>query len=242
MRPLVCRRNGLLTNRSVWRFPNTDFMCSYSSPSASPLDLDLDLEQLWAEFSDVPTPPPCLAADHGNLFPMEPLNAPAYTNKEFFTPSLAECMFYPSHDSQHCFSWTGPDPLSFHTCADDIFLYISAFLIFEQIQWVEFRLCRLLTETGEVVEEYPFFLPRVESILGNLPRIRRQVCDIISRQESRGALGDSHFQLYMWPWKEPTSGLVRENSFSSVRSRSATSVSVLDPASFVRNIAGNFAV
>ena len=242
MRPLVCRKNGLLTNRSVWRFPNTDFMCSHSSPSVSPLDLDLDLdlEQLWAEFPNIPTPPPCLAADHDNLFPMEPPNAPVYTNQEVITPSLVECMFYPSHDSQHCFSWTGPDPLSFHACADDIFLYISAFLIFEQIQWVEFRLCRLITETGEVVEEYPFFLPRVESILGNLPRIRGQVCDIISRQDSRGAPGDSHFQLYMWPRKEATSGLVRENAFSCVRS--ATPMSVLDPAFFVRNIAGNFAV
>ena len=188
----------------------------------------------------MPTTPPRLAADYDNPFSMEPLNTPVCPNKEVLTPFLIECMFYPSYDSQRCFPWTGPDPLSFHTCADDIFLWMSAFLLFEPIQWVEFRLCRLMTGTGEVAEEYPFFLPRVESTLGNLPRICGQVCDIILRQDSRGAWGDSHFQMYMWPRKEAMSGLIRENAFSCVRS--ATPVSALDPVCFVRNIAGNFAV
>lgn len=29
--------------------------------------LDLDVEELWGEFADIPTPPPCLAARHGRL-------------------------------------------------------------------------------------------------------------------------------------------------------------------------------
>lgn len=190
-------------------------------------------------FSDTPAAPPGLASDHDHLSTMEPPDAPALTKHEDCTPSLVECIFCPSQDAQRCFPWTGPDPLSFHTSADDIFLHLSAFVPIGQIQWIEFRLCRSTTAMGEVVEEHPFFLPCQESMLGNLPRIRGQICDIISRQDSWGALENSYFQLYIWPRKEAGTSLVRDNAFSCVRSAMPVS---LDPAFFVRNIAGNFAV
>jgi hypothetical protein len=201
------------------------------------LDLDLDLEQLWEDVTDISSPA-FSASDHGHFFPMEPLNAPLYWDRELVTPSPVEFIFYPSQDGLRSSEWTGPDPLSPHTSADDIFLYMSAFLLFEQIQWIEFRLCRLITQTGEVVEEYPFFLPRVESILGNLARIRGQICDIILRQDAREALVDSRFQLCMWPWSNTTPSTSQGASDSFVHP--ALSMSALDPVFFLQNIKGNF--
>lgn len=213
-----------------------------SSFSVSPLDLDLDLdlEQLWEDLSDVPSSPALFASDYDHLFPMEPLDAPLYGTQKLFTPSPIEYIFYPSHDSPHGCGWTGPDPLSPHTSADDIFLFMSAFLLFEQIQWVEFRFCRLITRTGEIVEEYPFFLPRVESILGNLARVRGQIRDIISRQDSRGALTGSHFQLCIWPLSDTMRDSPQEIASPCVRPTG--SVTALDPVFFIQNIAGNFKI
>jgi hypothetical protein len=147
---------------------------------------------------------------------MEPLDAPLSGAQKFFTPSPIDYTFYPSYDSPHDFGWTGPDPLSPHTSADDIFLFKSAFLLLEQIQWVKFQFCRYITRTGEVVEEYPFFLPRVESILGNLTRVQGQIRDIISRQDSRGALAGSHFQLCIWPLSDTMPGSSTGNRESLV--------------------------
>jgi hypothetical protein len=198
--------------------------------------LDVDLEQLWAEFvdfSEMPTSPPGLTPGHDHLVTMESPDAPVPVNHDDYTPSLVECIVCPTQDARRCFAWTGPDPLSFHTSADDIFLHLAGFGPFQRIQWVEFRLCRSITATGEVVEEHPFFLPRVGSILGNLARIRGQICDIISRQDSWGAVENSYFQLYIWPRKEAGTSLVRDDAFSCVRSASPVS---LNPAFFVRNI------
>ncbi|CDM38471.1 unnamed protein product [Penicillium roqueforti FM164] len=44
--------------------------------------------------------------------------------------------------SQSGFNWTGLDPLSFFTLADDIFLYILMLLLSDEVYWVEFRLAR----------------------------------------------------------------------------------------------------
>ncbi|KAJ5839450.1 uncharacterized protein N7525_004638 [Penicillium rubens] len=114
-------------------------------------------------------------------------------------PRAIECIFYPNHDSECAFSWTGPDLLSLDTCADDIFLYVSAFFLFERVHWIEIRLSKLSTGNEEVVEEYPFFLPRVESMLGNLRRVRGQIRDIISRNGYMGSAGETRFQLSLRP-------------------------------------------
>ena len=65
--------------------------------------------------------------------------------------------------------------------------------------WIEIRLSKLSTGNEEVVEEYPFFLPRVESMLGNLRRMRGQIRDIISRNGYMGNAGETRFQLSLRP-------------------------------------------
>lgn len=98
------------------------------------------------------------------------------------------------------FKWTGPDSLSIYT-RTDIFLYMSAFLLSEEVHWVEFRLARLDQITGEAVGEHQFLLPRVETVMENLRQVRRQIPDIIPRH-AVGALGPS-FWFCLWARTEP---------------------------------------
>jgi hypothetical protein len=116
-------------------------------------------------------------------------------------PLLVECFFHPNQENQSAFKWTGPDPLSISTLADDIFLYMSAFFLCDEVYWVEFRLARFDQLTSETVGEHLFFLPRVETIMGNLHRVREQILEIISRA-AVGATA-SCFQLSLWPRTEP---------------------------------------
>ncbi|KAI2732917.1 hypothetical protein DTO013E5_10242 [Penicillium roqueforti] len=164
-------------------------------------DLDLDLDSIWREFPNVPSPPPCLAANHHSLRLVRPNTAPKHARYGERSPFI-ECLFYPSYESECSFSWTGPDPLSPDTCTDDMFLYVSAFFILERVDWIELRLSKLSMATKEVVEEYPFFLPRVESMLGNLPRARGQIHDIILQSSHVESVGQPRFQLSMWPRTE----------------------------------------
>ena len=83
-----------------------------------------------------------------------------------------KCFFHPNREDPSGFEWTGPDPLSALTQSEDIFLFMSAFFLAEEIYWVEFRLARLDQITGDMIGEHLFFLPRVESVMGNLRRIR----------------------------------------------------------------------
>jgi hypothetical protein len=96
-------------------------------------------------------------------------------------PLSVECFFHCNHEDQSGFKWTGPHPLSISTLTDDLFLYISAFFPSDEVYWVEFRLARLDQSTSETVGEHLFFLPRVETTMGNLHRMREQMLDIISR-------------------------------------------------------------
>jgi hypothetical protein len=95
----------------------------------SDYDLDLDLESIWREFPNMPTPPPRPAQNCSTLCLNQSLNRwsedTQHGNKR---ASVIECAFYPSFENVCAFNWTRPDPLSQITCADDIFLYISAFM------------------------------------------------------------------------------------------------------------------
>ncbi|CAG8059571.1 unnamed protein product [Penicillium nalgiovense] len=115
-------------------------------------------------------------------------------------PSLIECLFYPNLDSLTRFKWTGPDPLFNSTQASDIFVHLSAFLFPKEVQWIEFRFVRFDGVSGETIGEDMFFLPRVETALGNLRRFRRQLLDTITWHAVR-ATGTS-FRLSLWPHTE----------------------------------------
>jgi hypothetical protein len=58
---------------------------------------------------------------------------------------------------------------------------MSAIFLAEEILWVEDRLARLDQVTGGMIGEHLFFLPRVESAMGNLCRTRQQILIIISQ-------------------------------------------------------------
>lgn len=90
---------------------------------------------------------------------------------------MIECLFHPSLDDLSGFKWTGPDPLSISTQAGDIFLHMSAFLFPKEIHWIELRLARFDGISDEILGEHLFFLPRVETVLGNLGRVRRELLD-----------------------------------------------------------------
>ncbi|CAG8571124.1 unnamed protein product [Penicillium salamii] len=159
-------------------------------------DLDLDLHAIWHESSNIPTPPPCLATDPNDLW-QDLLGKDDHAEYETQGPSVIECLFYLNLDSLSGFKWTGPDPLSISTQASDIFLYMSALLFPNEVHWIEFRFVRFDRTSGETIGEDLFFLPRVETALGNLCRIRRRLLDTITWHAVR-TTGTS-FRLSLWP-------------------------------------------
>ncbi|CAG8431802.1 unnamed protein product [Penicillium salamii] len=162
-------------------------------------DLDLDLHAIWHESSSIPTPPPCLATDPNDLW-QDLLGKDDHAEYETQGPFLIECLFYTNLDSLSSFKWTGPDPLSISTQASDIFLYMSALLFPNEVHWIEFRFVRFDRTSGETIGEDLFFLPRVETALGNLCRIRRRLLDTITWHSVR-TTGTS-FRLSLWPRME----------------------------------------
>ena len=112
-----------------------------------------------------------------------------------------ECFFHRNYEDQSGFKWTGLHPLSISTLPDDLFLYVSAYFPFEEVYWIEFRLARVDQSTGETVGEHIFFLPRIETMMGNLHRMREQMLDMVS-QAAFGATSPS-FRLSLWPRMEP---------------------------------------
>ena len=195
-------------------------------------DLDLGLHTIWRESSCIPTPPPCLAADQDDpgLVPPDIAESTRYESQEL---ALVECLFRPNENGSG-FKWTGPDPLSLSTRPDDLFIYMSAFFLSEEVYWMEMRLARFDQLTGEMLWERLFFLPRVETVMGNLRRVRGQILDIVSRH-AVGTEGPM-FRLSLFPRTEPLPYL--GHSTLSPLAMLPTTPS-LDPGSFVRNILGN---
>jgi hypothetical protein len=197
---------------------------------------DLDLEEFWNDFADAPTPPPCLASGQGFPTTSSCEKAPQRAER----PPFIEFIFYPSFESECGFTWPGPDPLSCETSADDMFLYMSTFLLSEQIHWLEFRLCKL-NDANDVTEQFLFFVPRFETILGNINRVRGQIHDIISWQDEHiRSFKQRHFQLLIYPRQEYASAFVTGNIVPALCNHPALTVPVLDPGFFVQNIIGGF--
>jgi hypothetical protein len=216
-----------------------DGSCNFISPRVCAhnrldIDFDLDLHAIWRESSFIPAPPPCLCADKEDIG-LDCPNGLKCVAHEGQGSSLVECFFHPDYDNQSGFKWTGPDPLSLATQADDLFLYMSAFFLFEEVFWVELRLARFHQLTGETVGEHLFFLPRVETAIGNLRRVRGQILDIISLV-TVGTMPTS-FQLSLWPRTEPL-----PYSGHSTLSPLATlpTTPSLDPSFFVHNLLENY--
>lgn len=161
---------------------------------------DLDLHAIWRESSGILRPPPCLTTDRASSgLAFLDLADPAGYDAQ--GSSLVKCFFHPSREDPSGFEWTGPDPLSVSTQSEDIFRFMSVFFLTEEIHWVEFRLARLDQFTEDMIGEHRFFLPRVESVMGNLCRTRQQILIIISQTAVRSMA--SSFRLSLWPRVEP---------------------------------------
>ncbi|KAJ5382088.1 uncharacterized protein N7496_004516 [Penicillium cataractarum] len=174
-------------------------------------DLDFDLHGIWQDSSGIPTLPPCLATDPGKarqIFSDEGEPAGHDTQRA----SVIECLLHPTYDELSAFKWMGPDPLSVSTQASDMFLYMSAFAFPIECDF-------------ERIGEHLFFLPRIETALRNLCRVRGQLLDTISRPDF-GAIGTS-FRLSLWPL----------DTFSASY---ATDDTVSEFGLFVHNILGDY--
>jgi hypothetical protein len=160
-----------------------------------------------------------------------PFDLSGVSSSEAYGLSLVDCVFYPNHEIQQSFPWTGPDPLSPSTKAEDIFVYFSAFLLPEKVYWAEFRLSRFDSLSDELMGEHLFFLPRFETAMGNLSRVRKQILDIISQVCS--AAQTARFRLSMWPRLE---SLPYTQQFMMSPHSSLPTLPCLDPGSFVNNL------
>ncbi|KAJ5148264.1 hypothetical protein N7526_001616 [Penicillium atrosanguineum] len=157
-------------------------------------DFDLELHAIRRESSGIPTSPPCLTTDRASSG-LASLNLAESAGYEEQGPSLVKYFFHPNREDPSGFEWTGPDPLSVSTQSEDLFLFISKFFLTEEIHWVEFRLARLDRITGDMIGEHRFFLPRVETVMGNLCRTRQQILIIISQTAVRSMASSFRLSL-----------------------------------------------
>ncbi|CAG8022322.1 unnamed protein product [Penicillium salamii] len=125
-------------------------------------------------------PPSCLATDTGKARHVSSDEVePAGYGTQGFSP--VECFLRPTYDKLSVFKWMGPHPLSMSTQASDKFFYMSSFAFIIKVHWIEFRLMRFDRKSGERIVEHLFILPRIETALGNLCRVRGQLLDTIAR-------------------------------------------------------------
>ncbi|CAG8147735.1 unnamed protein product, partial [Penicillium nalgiovense] len=117
---------------------------------------------------------PCLATDPNDLW-QDFLGKDDPAEYETQPSSLIECLFYTNLDSLSSFKWT-------------------------DVYWIEIRFVRFDRASGETIGEDLFFLPRVETALGNLSRIRRQLLDTITWHAVRATC--TSFRLSLWPRME----------------------------------------
>ncbi|CAG7960604.1 unnamed protein product [Penicillium salamii] len=153
---------------------------SFCAHSRLDKDFDLSIRELRRESSPISVPVLSLYADNedGGL---DLPNVAEPGAHEAQGPLSVECFFHSNYEDQSGFKWTGPHPLSISTLTDDLFLYISAFFPSEEVYWIEFRLARVDQSTGETVAEHLLFLPRIETKMGNLHRMREQMQDMVSQ-------------------------------------------------------------
>jgi hypothetical protein len=169
---------------------------------------------------------PCLATDRSQARQAS-INLSDASSSGIYGLSLVDCVFYPNHENQQSFPWTGPDPLSPSTKAEDLFVCFSAFLLSEEVYWVEFCLSRFDSLSDELIGEHIFFLPRIKTAMGNLSRVRKQILDIISQVCS--VAQTARFQLSMWPRLEP---LPYAQHFMMSPQSTLPTLSCLDPGFF----------
>ncbi|KAF7591000.1 hypothetical protein BBP40_002142 [Aspergillus hancockii] len=144
-----------------------------------------------------------------------------------------DCLFAPHCDYQYISFWAGPNILSPLTNASDIFDYLSVILPTEPVSWLEIHLLVVQGWTGEAVSVLPFFLPRTESLLGNLARCQELIHSTIRAYRQSGNPERFYFQLVIHPgfpvFRPPITP-----------SEGAISSGALDPEQFVENVSSQW--
>lgn len=151
--------------------------------------------------------------------------------------TVVECVFYSTHDTHHGLPWLGPDPLANDTHAEDLFSYMATFLTQETVDWIELRLRMSSHLAAEFADEYVFFLPRKESLMGNLPRVRELIHGLILKTPPC-LEAKRHIQLAIYSYRDNLSSSLAE--LGSNCPTDSDYKSPLDPEWFVLNIAANF--
>jgi hypothetical protein len=189
------------------------------------------VEAFWGEYPDFPTPPPCLAGTQAATQPNLWLGTPL--SKRPAGLIQVEFFLFSQQGNVHL-AWEGPDPLSSNTCTEDIFVYMSAFLFVENVHWIDLRLSEY-QESGAVVAQHSFVLPRIESVFGNLPHVRAQIQNITSRIDTQTGL-ISHFRLSIEARQEIDSQAYNVNGTQPLIPYASSTPMALDPSFFVHNI------
>lgn len=168
-----------------------------------------------------------LTSEQGQLLIWQPMSEVA-----------VDCYLSSSYDDPKILAWNGPSLLSPLTRTEDIFNYATAVLA-TQIDWLEIHLSVMHGYTGEPVAVSPFFLPRVEQLLGNLGRCRRQILEAMNQYTESMSGAEFQFHIFAWPsdsrMPNPMGGL---GSF--LRMNWADAELALDPDRFVGNISCSF--
>lgn len=193
--------------------------------------LDFDVEALWREYPDFPTPPPCMAGTRDATQPDPWLED---THSKSPAGLIQVELFLSSLQGNVHLAWEGPDPLSPTTCTEDIFVYMSTFHFVENFNWVYLRLSEY-QGSGVVVAQHSFVLSRIESFFGNLPHVRAQIQNITSRIDAQTGLV-SRFCLLMEPRQEIDSHAYNINGAQPLAPYGSSLPMALDPRFFVHNI------
>ena len=177
---------------------------------------------------------------YNSFFPTQPchLAIPSHPADEGLP--IIEHYFSPDDTARCFFNWIGPDLLSPVTHADAVFLHLSFFQPSDLVDWIDIRLSVLNSSTQELMAEYPFFLPQIETPLGNLPQLHEKIHDIITKYHHTKGSGNVRFRLNIWPRQEAIPKPILENAIPLSSVHAVKSISPLNPGAFVQNIVRNF--
>lgn len=172
---------------------------------------------------------------------MEPPNS-GFKTDSFIAPGnpltyeAIDCVFYPLYWGTYGVPWPGPNPLSDETLSGDLF-HTAALVAGDKIEWIELRICGSNLRGTESGDQFAFFLSRTDSALSNLPRVRRQLREIIFKTLMH-LRATQHLWLAIYLHREGSSFLPMDadSHWYSVSDRGVP----LDPGWFVVNIAANF--
>lgn len=156
------------------------------------------------------------------------------------TLPIVEVILCPSYDNDFGFSWSGPNLFSRATSTDDLFCYVSTFLVLDRVDWLMIQLLKL-NGAGCVVEQFVYSLPQTEYVHREFDLVKGQLYDIIWGQDvSEDNPIACRFQMVIYPRLQLLSTLpTSKSALYSPRGPAFNNVA-LNPVFFVQNIVQGF--